>query len=127
MNAVNKSNDDSDAGRAIRHEALEAVVLMLSPIVPHIGHALWQLLGHETPLIDEAWPKIDESALELELLEMVVQVNGKLRARICVPADADKSVIEQLALADENARRFIDGKSIRKVIVVPGRLVNIVV
>ncbi len=89
LNAVNKSDDDSDAGRAIEHEALEAVVLMLSPIVPHICHALWQELGHGAALIDQAWPAVDESALELDLIEMVVQVNGKLRARISVPADAD--------------------------------------
>jgi leucyl-tRNA synthetase len=127
LNAVNKFDDETDAGRAAQHEALEAVVLMLSPIVPHICHALWQELGHGTPLIDQAWPEIDQSALELDLVEMVVQVNGKLRARVSVPADADKDAIEQLAIADANVRRFIDGKDIRKVIVVPGRLVNIVV
>ena len=127
LNAVNKFDDETDAGRAVQHEALEAVVLMLSPIVPHICHALWQELGHGTPLIDQAWPEIDQSALELDLVEMVVQVNGKLRARVSVPADADKDAIEQLAIADANVRRFIDGKDIRKVIVVPGRLVNIVV
>ena len=127
LNAVNKFDDETDAGRAVQHEALEAVVLMLSPIVPHICHALWQELGHGTPLIDQAWPEIDQSALELDLVEMVVQVNGKLRARVSVPADVDKDAIEQLAIADANVRRFIDGKDIRKVIVVPGRLVNIVV
>jgi len=127
LNAVNRLDDDTDAGRAVEHEALEAVVLMLSPIVPHICHALWQQLGHKTPLIDQTWPEVDESALELDLVEMVVQVNGKLRARVSVPVDADKSAIEQLAIADTNVQRFIDGKDIRKVIVVPGRLVNIVV
>jgi len=127
LNAVNKLDDDTDAGRAVQHEALEAVVLMLSPIVPHICHTLWQELGHSTPLIDQAWPEVDESALESDLIEMVVQVNGKLRARVSVPADADKGAIEQLAIADANVRRFIAGKDIRKVIVVPGRLVNIVV
>ncbi len=127
LNAINKLGDDSDAGRAVEHEALESVVLMLSPIVPHICHALWQELGHKTPLIDQQWPAVDEAALELDLLEMVVQVNGKLRARVSVPADADKDAIQQLAIADENVQRFIDGKDVRKVIVVPGRLVNIVV
>ncbi|MBT8088770.1 MAG: leucine--tRNA ligase [Gammaproteobacteria bacterium] len=127
LNAVNRSDDRSDAGRAIRHEALEAVVLMLSPIVPHICHALWQELGHKTPLVDQAWPDVDEAALELDLIEMVVQVNGKLRARISVPADADKDAVEKLAIADENVQRFVDGNDIRKTIVVPGRLVNIVV
>ncbi len=127
LNAVNRFDDRSGAGRAVEHEALEAIVLMLSPIVPHICHALWQELGHESPLIGQMWPEVDESALELDLIEMVVQVNGKLRARVSVPADADKNAIEQLAIADDNVRRFIDGKKIRKVIVVPGRLVNIVV
>jgi len=102
-------------------------VLMLSPIVPHICHALWQELGHKTPLIDQAWPAVDESALEVDLIEMVVQVNGKLRARVSVPVDADKNVIEKLAIADKNVQRFVDGKDIRKVIIVPGRLVNVVV
>ncbi len=127
LNAVNKLDGDSEAGRAVEREALEAVVLMLSPIVPHICHALWQELGHKTPLIDQAWPDVDESALEMEKVELVVQVNGKLRARVSVPADADKVTIEKLAIADANVQRFVDGKEIRKVIVVPGRLVNIVV
>ena len=127
LNAVNKHEDQTDAGRAVVHEALEAVVLMLSPMVPHICHALWQELGHKTPLIDQSWPEVDESALEADLIEMVVQVNGKLRARVSVPADADKAAIEQLAIADENVQRFIDHNDICKVIVVPGRLVNIVV
>ncbi len=127
LNAINKLDDASDAGRAVAREALEAVVLMLSPIVPHICHALWQQLGHQTPLIDQAWPEVDETALEADRIEIVVQVNGKLRARLSVPADADKPAVEALALADENVQRFIDGNDIRKVIVVPGRLVNIVV
>jgi leucyl-tRNA synthetase len=127
LNAVNKHDDSSDASRAVVREALEGIVLMLSPIVPHICHALWRELGHETSPIDEAWPTYDEAALELEMIEMVVQVNGKLRARISVPADADKAAIEQLATADSNVQRFVDGQDIRKVIVVPGRLVNIVV
>ena len=127
LNAINRFDDKSDAGRAVEHEALESVVLMLSPIVPHISHALWQELGHKTPLIDQAWPEVDEAALELDLIEMVVQVNGKLRARISVPTDADKQAVEKLATADENVQRFVDGNDIRKIIVVPGRLVNIVV
>ena len=127
LNAVNKLDDTTDAARAVVHEALEAVVLMMSPIVPHICHALWQMLGHETPLIDQRWPEVDEAALEAEKIEMVVQVNGKLRARLQMPADADQSTIEQLALQDANVQRFVEGKTPRKVIVVPGRLVNIVV
>ena len=127
LNAINKFNDDSDQGRAVVREAFDAVVVMLSPMVPHICHALWELLGHTTALIDETWPDFDESALELDLVELVVQVNGKLRGRVSVAADAAKDDIEAAALADENVLRFIDGKDVRKVIVVPGRLVNVVV
>ncbi|MGI9232500.1 MAG: leucine--tRNA ligase [Woeseiaceae bacterium] len=127
LNAVNRFDDESDAGRAVVHEALESVVLMLSPIVPHICHALWEELGHRTPLIDQAWPVVDDAALEVDMIEIVVQVNGKLRGRVSVPADAEKDAIEQLAIGDENVQRFVAGKDIRKVIVVPGRLVNIVV
>jgi len=127
LNAINKLGDDSDLGRAVARESLEAVVVMLSPMVPHICHALWQELGHASALIDQSWPVVDESALELDLVEMVVQVNGKLRARLSVAVDASNEAIEAEALADENVQRFIDGKEVRKVIVVPGRLVSIVV
>ena len=127
LNAINRFEDSSDAGRTVEREALEAVVVMLSPMTPHICHALWRELGHETALIDQRWPEFDESALELDMIELVVQVNGKLRGRVSVPTDADKTAIEELAVADENVQRFVDGKDIRKVIVVPGRLVNIVV
>jgi len=127
LNAITRFDDESDAGRTVVHEALEAVVLMLSPMVPHICHALWAELGHKTPLIDVPWPVVDESALESDLIEVVVQVNGKLRGRITVAAAADNDSVSELALADENVARFVADKEIRKVIVVPGRLVNIVV
>jgi leucyl-tRNA synthetase len=127
LNAINKLADESDAGRAVTRESLEAVVIMLSPIVPHICHALWQELGHESALIDQRWPELDASALELDLVEIVVQVNGKLRGRVSVATGASKDVVEAAALGDENVQRFIADKDIRKIIVVPGRLVNIVV
>jgi leucyl-tRNA synthetase len=127
INSITRFEDDSDAGRAVVHEGLEAVVLMLSPMVPHICHALWATLGHKTALIDAPWPQVDESALEAEMAEIVVQVNGKLRGRVSVAADADRDAIGQQALADPNVQRFIEGKEVRKIIVVPGRLVNIVV
>ena len=127
LNAVNRQADDSGAGRAVAREALQAIVLMLSPMVPHICHALWRELGHESALIDQRWPEVDDSALARDFIEIVVQVNGKLRARVSVLADADRDTVEAQALADENVQRFIAGKDIRKVIVVPGRLVNIVV
>jgi leucyl-tRNA synthetase len=127
LNAVNRFDDDSGQGRAVEREALEAVVLVLAPMVPHICHALWQRLGHETALIDQRWPEVDESALARDLVEIVVQVNGKLRGKISVAADADKQTVIDLALADPNAQRFIGDSEVRKTIVVPGRLVNIVV
>jgi len=126
MNALNKFADTSEQGRAVMQEALEAIILMLSPMVPHISHQLWQALGKQTVIIDEAWPQVDESALKRDSVEIVVQVNGKLRSRISVAADADKDTIEQMAVADENVKRFTEDKQIVKVIVVPGKLVNIV-
>jgi|TARA_B110000467_G_scaffold25772_1_gene23182 leucyl-tRNA synthetase len=127
LNAVNKFTDTSDNGHAAEREALESVVVMLSPIVPHICHALWQELGHESALIDQRWPEYDESAIEMDLVEIVVQVNGKLRGRISVAVDTAKDAVEATALADKNVQRFIGDNDVRKVIIVPGKLVNIVV
>ena len=127
MNAVAKVTDESQQARSVIQEALEIVVLMLAPITPHICHALWQQLGHDEAIVDVAWPETDESAMLQDKIELMVQVNGKLRSKISVAADANKETIEALALADENVQRFIDGHDIRKVIVVPGRLINIVV
>lgn len=127
LNAINKQADGSAEGRAVEREALMAVVLMLSPIVPHICDALWQAMGNTDPLIDQSWPDFDESALLQETVELVVQVNGKLRGKVSVAVDEAEDVIIERALADENVQRFIDGKEVRKVIVVPGRLVSVVV
>ncbi|MGI9263021.1 MAG: leucine--tRNA ligase, partial [Woeseiaceae bacterium] len=127
LNAVTRLEDTSPQSGAIIREALDAVVLFLSPIVPHICHELWQVLGHETAVVDERWPTFDEAALEQDRIEIVVQVNGKLRGRISVAADADRDEVAARALADENVQRFIGDKEVRKQIVVPGRLVNIVI
>ncbi len=127
MNALVKFNDGSAQGRAVTKESLQAVVLLLSPIVPHITHELWEALGENSSLIDHAWPKVDESALVKDSLQIIVQVNGKLRSRIEVPANASKDEIEAAAINDENVKRFTDDKQVVKVIVVPGKLVNIVV
>jgi leucyl-tRNA synthetase len=127
LNTINRFEDSSPEGRAVVGEALEAVVLLLSPIVPHICHELWYALGHETAAVDVRWPEADRAALAREMLEIVVQVNGKLRGRISISADADEAAISEAALADENVRRFVADKTIRKTIVVPGRLVNVVV
>ena len=128
INDVNKLADRSTPlGLAVEREALEAATQLLAPIVPHISHALWGLFGHNNAIIDQPWPQFDESALKQSTIEMVVQVNGKVRARLTVDANADKDSIEKIALAEENVLRFIADKTVRKVIVVPGKLINIVV
>lgn len=127
LNTLTKFNDTSEQGRAIRHEVLENVVLMLSPVVPHIAHSLWTSLGHDSLIIDQAWPQVDESALQQDSIEMMVQVNGKLRAKVMVSSDADKAACEAAALADEKVLKFIEGNAVKKIIVVPKRLINIVV
>jgi len=127
MNALAKLKDDSEQARAVVQEVLELVVLMLAPITPHICHELWTLLGHDEAVVTAAWPEIDEAAMKQDKVELMVQVNGKLRSKIAVAADADSKTIEAEALAEENVLRFTEGKEVRKVIVVPGRLVNIVV
>jgi len=113
--------------RAVMQEALEIVVLGLSPIIPHVTHAMWRALGHATALIDEPWMAVDAAALQSATVEIVVQVNGKLRGRITVAIDADESAVRAAALADAHVQKFVGGKEVRKVIVVPGKLVNIVV
>ena len=122
INDVSKFDGDA----AVKHEALEAAVLVLAPITPHASHALWQALGHDEAVLNAAWPDVDESALVKDSIELVVQVNGKVRAKLEVPASADKDTVESLAKAEPNVQKFTDGKTIRKVIVVPGKLVNIV-
>ncbi|MFW6346950.1 MAG: leucine--tRNA ligase, partial [Halomonas sp.] len=126
-NALARFDDESPLGLAVTREALEACVLLLAPITPHACHALWQALGHAEPAIDAAWPAVDEAALARDTIELVVQVNGKLRARIEVATDADRATVEAEAFAAENVQRHTEGKTVRKVIVVPGKLVNIVV
>jgi len=111
----------------VMREAIETVVRLLSPFVPHICEELWQHLGNRTALEECGWPTWDEEALAADTLLIVVQVNGKVRGKVNVPADADNQAVEAAALADANVLRFIGGKTVRKVIVVPGRLVNVVV
>jgi len=127
VNTLAKFTDDSANGKAIRQEALEAIVLMLAPIVPHICHQLWLDLGHQKAVVSESWPEVDSAALEQDSIELVIQVNGKLRSKISVAVTASSDEIQAVALRDEHVLRFIEGKPIRKVIVVPKKLVNIVV
>ncbi|MEQ9394806.1 leucine--tRNA ligase [Haliea sp.] len=125
-NDIVRLDQDAAQGRAVVREALRAVVLMLSPIVPHICHHLWPLLGGEGELLDTPWPAVDESALVRDSIDMAVQVNGKVRAQIAVAADADRAAIEAAAMGQDNVQRFLADVTVRKVIVVPGKLVNIV-
>lgn len=126
-NALSRTELKEKNDHAIMREGIETATLLLSPIVPHITDALWTALGHTEPLIDAAWPKSDASALEQNEIEMVVQVNGKLRSKITVAKTADQIDIENLALADDKIKQHTEGKTVRKTIVIPGRLVNIVV
>jgi leucyl-tRNA synthetase len=108
-------------------EALEKFVLLLSPFAPHIAEELWQALGHAESVAHEPWPEFDPALAKEDTIEVPVQVNGKVRSRITVPADADKATLEAAAKADPRIVEYTAGKQIVNVIVVPGRLVNIVV
>ncbi len=127
VNEITDFEDSSSQGRAVYQEALEAVVLMLAPIVPHVCHVLWQRLGHAKPVYQASWPGVDLNALKRDIVEIIVQVNGKKRATISVSSSADNQHIKEMALANENVQRFAEDKNIVKIIIVPGRLVNIVV
>lgn len=126
MNVLEKAPQATEQDRALLQEGLEAVTLLLAPITPHISHALWQHLGHAGSVINAAWPSVDEQALVQDSITLVVQVNGKLRGQVEMPAAASREEVEAAARSNENVLRFIDGLTIRKVIVVPGKLVNIV-
>ncbi|MEE9344958.1 MAG: leucine--tRNA ligase [Methylococcales bacterium] len=114
-------------GNAVRQELLELVVLMLSPIIPHMSHELWNQLGYSEAVVNVAWPPVDETALEKDIMELVVQVNGKRRGNIEVAVSASKEEIERVATQNNQIQRFLEGKQIRRVIIVPGRLINIVI
>jgi len=126
LNSLSKFDGQGDNATAVRQEVLEAIALMLYPIVPHICQKLWLALGKADD-INCTWPAVDQSALVQDELQMIVQVNGKLRGKIMVATDASKEAIQALALAEENVARFIDGNDIKKIIVVPKKLVSIVV
>lgn len=112
--------------RAILQEALVAVTKLLSPITPHICAELHEALGQTGDILTAPWPSVDDKALVEDSKLIIVQVNGKLRTKLTVAADADKESVEALALSDENVAKFTDGKTVRKVIFVPGKLLNIV-
>ena len=126
-NALIKFKDESKNGIALSNEGWSAIVKMLAPIVPHITQELWRKLGNDGLIVDVSWVEADENAMIKDEIQMMIQVNGKLRAKINIAVNATKDEIKAFALADENVKRFSEGKEVRKVIVVPGRLVNIVV
>ena len=126
MNVLEKAPQTTEQDRALLQEGLDTVARVLAPITPHISHELWNQLGHVGAIIDAPWPVLDESALIQDTLQLVIQVNGKLRGQIDMPASASREEVEAAARVNENVLRFTEGLTIRKVIVVPGKLVNIV-
>jgi leucyl-tRNA synthetase len=124
-NALQKAAVDTDNDRSVIREGIEALILMLTPVTPHICHVLWQALGH-SDVHNAPWPTADAEAMIEEEKLIIVQVNGRLRAKITVAADAAQADVEQIAMAEDNVQSFVDGKTIRKVIFVPGKLLNIV-
>ncbi len=125
VNALTKLGDEA-ADLALTREGLGIVLRLLAPIAPHLTHHLWRELGYGEDILDAGWPEVDETALVQDSIDYVVQVNGKVRAKIKVPAAADKAAIEAAAQADGNVQRFIADKQVVKVIVVPNKLVNVV-
>jgi len=125
VNVLNRLGD-SNAALGVLREGLGIVLRLLGPIAPHVTHHLWRELGFGDDILTASWPAVDEDALKQESIEYVVQVNGKVRGRVTVPADADRGAVEQAALANDNVRRFIGDAQVRKVIVVPKKLINVV-
>ena len=127
LNAVARHEGRTAQDRAVMHEALEISTLCLSPIVPHVCHALWQALGHEEAIIDVRWPQADAAALLQDVIILVVQVNGKLRGQISVPPDADEATVRAAALSEPSVKKFVGDAPPKKIVVVPRKLVNVVV
>ncbi|MAY56645.1 MAG: leucine--tRNA ligase [Gammaproteobacteria bacterium] len=132
VNSITRFQDDradklNEQDNAVIGEALQIVLLGLSPVVPHFCHALWASIGKSGAIIDEPWPTVDQAALVQDEIQVVIQVNGKLRGKLTVARDTGKDKLEALAMADDNVQRHIADKTVRKVIVVPGKLINIVV
>ena len=126
-NAISRYSDVSEQGMAIKQESIEIMVKCLSPVIPHVCHHLWFLLGGKNAIVDSSWPVVDESALVQENVQVIAQVNGKLRAKLMVPLNSDNEAVQDLALSDEKIEKFTKDKQIIKVIVVPNKLSNSVV
>ncbi len=126
INVLYKLDAAAVGAATVTREGLAIVLRLLAPIAPHITHALWRDLGFGDDILSSTWPVVDEDALKQDSIDYVVQVNGKVRGKVQVPADADKAAVEAAALANDNVQRFIEGVTVRKVIVVPNKLVNVV-
>lgn len=126
-NSFSASKADGPDGAWAKREALEFMVIMISPMMPHLAEESWQVLGHTSMVVDTAWPVADDALLVEDSVTIAVQVNGKRRDEIVIARDAEKALIEKAALALEKVEKAIDGKPVRKVIIVPGKIVNIVV
>jgi leucyl-tRNA synthetase len=127
LESAQKSKSDAGPRQAVVREGLSLLLRLLSPMTPHIAHQLWRDLGYGGDILTAPWPEPDAAALTQDEIELVVQVNGKKRGNVRVPREADNKAIEALVLADAEITRALAGKPVKKFIVVPGRLVNIVV
>ncbi len=126
VNLISRTAPDDLQNRASIDEAIKIALVVLSPIAPHVTQALWAALGEVMPLVQVSWPAVDDNALVQDRLNLVIQVNGKVRGHVDVPADIDEEAARELALGVENVARFVDGKTVRKAILIPGKLINIV-
>ncbi|MBX9848946.1 MAG: class I tRNA ligase family protein, partial [Rhodocyclaceae bacterium] len=124
LNALEKSRATPD--RTVLSEGVSILLRILSPITPHITQTLWKELGYGDDILAASWPEVDEAALEQDEIELMIQINGKLRGSVRVAKDADKAGIEQLALAHEAVQKQLNGGTAKKIIIVPGRLINVV-
>ncbi|WP_461828724.1 class I tRNA ligase family protein [Aquifex sp.] len=127
LNTLQDFEPKSETDYKVLREGIETITLLLSPITPHIAEEVWEMLGKEGFVVTQPLPEPDEEALKLEEIEIPVQVNGKVRAKIKIPADAGEEEVKRIALQDEKVKKYTEGKEIKKVIYVKGRLVNIVV
>ena len=129
VNALYLAKDElatTEEGRKVLSSAMATVLTLLAPITPHVCEELWEDLGHARSIDQEPWPVWKEDALQRDVLTVVIQINGKLRGKIEVPASASKEEVEQLALTEQNIVRHLEGLTVRKVVVIPGKLVNVV-
>lgn len=125
-NTISSFEAKDDADKWAVREAIKSFIVMVNPMIPHFAEEAWSMLGHKTPLTQTPWPKVDPALLESDTVTLAVQVNGKMRATITLPANADQKTAESAALSEANVQNALEGKAVKKVIVVPGRIVNVV-